>query len=457
MLVSASFDVALVLDRHGVILDSRLRLPAVPPETGRDWVGRAWGDVVTVASRAEVSSLLRDAAAGAAHLPCHVDHSLGQGQTLPILYVAVPMGAKGRIVAFGRDLRDQASTAQRLVAAQQALERDQVRLRQMRSRERLLFDTASDAILIIDPIASTIVDANQAAIDMLGLDAHKHRGQAFPSGLTDEGQRAVAALLARVRGGGRGDELLVHSGHARADLQVLATLMADDGGQHILVRMRALRNGHPTPSPDSRNAIAKVIDRLPDGIVVTDLDGQVHMANPAFVELVQVHGDAPLRGRSLDRWLGQPGVDLSVMLATLRCHGTIRLFMTRLRGELGEQTEVEVSGAVIRDGELPSLCFAVRPVGGRVHTEDHAGQATPRSVEQLLALVGRKPLRDLVRESTELIEGLCIESALKLSRDNRAAAAAMLGISRQSLYVKLHRYDLGELEPTRTSARPDTA
>jgi DNA-binding NtrC family response regulator len=53
-----------------------------------------------------------------------------------------------------------------------------------------------------------------------------------------------------------------------------------------------------------------------------------------------------------------------------------------------------------------------------------------------------------VRETTDVIERMCIESALMLTGDNRASAAEMLGLSRQSLYVKLHRYGLGDLSST---------
>jgi DNA-binding NtrC family response regulator len=55
------------------------------------------------------------------------------------------------------------------------------------------------------------------------------------------------------------------------------------------------------------------------------------------------------------------------------------------------------------------------------------------------------PLKDIVGETAELIEKLCIEAALELTRDNRASAAEMLGLSRQSLYVKLRQYGLGDL------------
>ena len=68
----------------------------------------------------------------------------------------------------------------------------------------------------------------------------------------------------------------------------------------------------------------------------------------------------------------------------------------------------------------------------------------PRSVAQLTELIGRVPLRDLVREATDVIEKLSIEAALELTGDNRASAAEMLGLSRQSLYVKLRRFGLDE-------------
>jgi DNA-binding NtrC family response regulator len=40
---------------------------------------------------------------------------------------------------------------------------------------------------------------------------------------------------------------------------------------------------------------------------------------------------------------------------------------------------------------------------------------------------------------------MCIAAALELTGDNRASAAEMLGLSRQSFYVKLRRHGLGEL------------
>ena len=65
------------------------------------------------------------------------------------------------------------------------------------------------------------------------------------------------------------------------------------------------------------------------------------------------------------------------------------------------------------------------------------------------ARAGGVPLEDIVRETADRIEEWCIEAALQLTGDNRASAAEMLGLSRQSLYIKLRRFDLvdGSVEP----------
>ena len=96
--------------------------------------------------------------------------------------------------------------------------------------------------------------------------------------------------------------------------------------------------------------------------------------------------------------------------------------------------------------EEPLYGFVIRPIGRRLRDLPPGGNDMPRSVEQLTDLVGRMSLKDIVRESTDLIERLCIEAALSYTSDNRASAAEILGLSRQSLYSKLHRHGLGNLD-----------
>ena len=62
--------------------------------------------------------------------------------------------------------------------------------------------------------------------------------------------------------------------------------------------------------------------------------------------------------------------------------------------------------------------------------------------QQVIELVGSASLREILTETSDVIEKLCIETAVGLTGNNRAAAAEMLGVSRQSLYVKLRKYGL---------------
>lgn len=85
---------------------------------------------------------------------------------------------------------------------------------------------------------------------------------------------------------------------------------------------------------------------------------------------------------------------------------------------------------------------AARPAGGTGEERERAG--LPVALERCKALVGHAPLRDIVREAIDAIERQCIVTALELAHDNRALAAGILGLSRQSLYVKLRRYGVGK-------------
>ena len=177
--------------------------------------------------------------------------------------------------------------------------------------------------------------------------------------------------------------------------------------------------------------------------MITQSDGRIVRANLAFIEMAQLGSMEQSRGELLDRWLGRAGVDFSVALANLRQNCSIKLFSTTLRGEHGAVADVEVSAVSIAD-DKPGFGFAIRNVEKRLSATAPSAQELPRSVAQLTELIGRVPLRDLVREATDVIEKLSIEAALELTGDNRASAAEMLGLSRQSLYVKLRRFGLDE-------------
>ena len=104
-----------------------------------------------------------------------------------------------------------------------------------------------------------------------------------------------------------------------------------------------------------------------------------------------------------------------------------------------------MSGVALGQGKTATFGLTIRDVGRRLAAAaPRAGHELPHSAERLTELIGRVPLKDLVRETTDVIEKLCIEAALELTGDNRASAAEVLGLSRQSLYVKLRRFGFAD-------------
>ncbi len=441
-LLSTAADVALVLDADGVILDVHFGSPELATEGFTRWIDQPWVETVTPDSRAKVEALLRDATKVGVHKWRHVNQTSLRGADIPILYSAARVGSLGRIIAFGRDLRDVAALQQRLVDAQQSLERDYWRLRNVETRYRLLFQMSSEAILIVDAGSERVIEANPSAGELLGDDSKRLAGRALAECL-DADPQAVAAMIAQVRTGGRTDDVVLRVGPERREALVSAFFFRQ--GSEALYLLRIAQPRTDGGSATQSKLVQRAIEHALDAFAVTDFEGRVLAVNRAFIDLAQVPSEARVRGETLDHWLGRSRVDFSVLMANLRQHGSIRLFQTTLVGEHGAMADVEVSALAIAHAEPPSLVFNIRNIGRRV-AADNSGSGTelPLSVEQLTELVGRVPLKDLVREATDLVEKLCIEAALQLTQNNRASAAEVLGLSRQSLYVKLRRYGLSD-------------
>ncbi len=452
-LIAAAADVTLVLDPAGIVRDFAVRSDELASELGdpATWVGRGFAETVAGDSRAKIDALLRDAASTDDTRWRHINHLRADGRSVPVLYCCVQLGEQGRLVAFGRDLRDLSALQQRLIAAQQNMERDYSRLREVETRYRLLFQLSSEAVLILDATRLRVLEANPAARTIFGVEVGDLTGLSLLQMFSADTVAAIEAHLNAVRAGIRADDVRARVEQRGAagptEVTVKASFFRQEGGALFLVRIGPIQSvGVGTPMPDAKAKLLSAVEGAPDGFVVTDGEGQVITGNAAFLEMAGIAHEESARGRSLDNWVGASGVDIAVLMASLRQRGSVRFFSSTLRGEEGATTQVEISAVAIRNGGNPSFGFAIRNVGPRISVEPAAPQrALSRSVEQLTELIGQVPLKDLVREATEVIEKLCIEAALELTGNNRASAAEMLGLSRQSLYVKLRRYGFGDV------------
>jgi transcriptional regulator PpsR len=226
-------------------------------------------------------------------------------------------------------------------------------------------------------------------------------------------------------------------------VRLSATGFRQRGLQLLMLRVNALEPGQAAES----NVALEAIEQMPDAFVLTDAQKAIVSANVAFVEMVEAASLDQIRGRSLGEFVGRPGIDLELIDGQVSKHGFARNVATIVGGRGDQPGEPVELSAVVTGGATPHYAFVLRHVGRRLSSMPRVEHDLPRSVEHLTELVGRMSLKDIVRESTDLIERLCIEAALSYTADNRASAAEILGLSRQSLYSKLHRYGLGNLVP----------
>jgi len=457
-LIAAASDVTLIVDADGVIRDTAFQSAELlrDLDDSADWVGRAFDTTVAGDSRPKIAALMREAATSAEPKWRHINHLTTDGRSVPVLYCGVQVGADDRVVVFGRDLRIMSALQQRLMNAQQSMERDYSKLRDVEMRYRLLFQLSSEAVLILDPAKQRVQEANPAGKEMFGTATEDIVGHTMSEIFGTDSLPALQAHLAAIRSGTRSEEVPARLVRGNQAVLVKASLFRQDNATLFLMRILPVPTAHmhaaAPPLPDVKTKLLRVVESAPDGFVVTDHEGAIITANAAFLEMAELPHEEQARGQHLDRWVGTSGVDLDVLTSNLRSRGSVRFFSTTMRGEAGAVTQVEISAVSVRNGGHPSFGYAIRNVGPRLHIETpRAARQLPRSVEQLTELIGRVSLKDLVREATEVIERLSIEAALELTNDNRASAAEMLGLSRQSLYVKLRRYGIGDpatMEPS---------
>ena len=161
-------DVTLHMDMEGIIQEVTAS-NGVPQDGMSAWRGRPWAETVTGVGSDKVRRMIEDARTNGVSGFRQLTQRFPNGSELPIEYTAVRLGRKGGLVAIGKNLQAVADLQSRLIAAQQAMERDYWKLRDVETRYRLVFDTSNEPSVLMRASNLHILEANAAAIRALGF------------------------------------------------------------------------------------------------------------------------------------------------------------------------------------------------------------------------------------------------------------------------------------------------
>ena len=132
--------------------------------------------------------------------------------------------------------------------------------------------------------------------------------------------------------------------------------------------------------------------------------------------------------------------DLKILTDNSKKLGKIRNYATEFITAFGSKIPVTISSTWVSNEHDNFYGFILRDSSNiefekQNDNEQYSWEATTK-------LVGSAPLKELVAQTGDIAERICLETALNLTSNNKVAAADLLSLSLQSLYVKLRKHNL---------------
>lgn len=406
-----------------------------------DWEGASLQSLLAAESWRKLEARLADLGNRRAPAVIELNHADRTAWEFPVRYSLHRIGADDSVLMVGRDLRPIAEVQQQLISAQLALERDYEAQREADTRYRVLMEVGRDPIVIVSMSTGRITDLNAAAASLLGGSRAEMVGAAIAQEFEGRRRGEFLESMANLSVAESAGPIELSARRSQKRLLVTPTMFRAAGERLLMCQIDHADSVMPQ-GDDLTDNLSRMYQEGVDGIVFTDAEGLILSANEAFLNLTDSANTASVRGRSLADFLARGAVDLRVLMDNVKRTGQLRMYATRLTTDFSGQTAVELSASWLNDRPNPVLALVVRDASRADSLRRPSGAPNEEGMRNVMDLVGSSTLRDIVAETTDVIEKMCIETALELTRNNRVAAADMLSLSRQSLYVKLRKYGL---------------
>ncbi len=447
-IIATASDLAIVISDVGEILSVLVNPTHTSFGNLDHWEGRNIRDFLSSESVPKLDGQLRSFSAG--EMPTRameLNHSDRGDWEFPIRYTLHQIGPDGALLMLGRDLRPIAEMQEQLVSAQMALERDYEAQREYDTRFRVLMDSVRDAAIFVSIDSGRITEANGSAATLLGATSSDLSNSAFGQEFEHRKKGDLIEALTASAISELSKPIEVTSRRSRKRLLVTPKVFRAAGERFLLCRLENAEDAEPATDALTENLNGLYQEGI-DAIVFTDQDGTITAANESFLNLADIAHVTLARGRSLADFLSRGSVDTKVLIDNAARTGQMSLYGTKVVSEFGGETSVEISVTYLNDRASPALVFVIRDAS-RVDALRRPGiGVTDEGMRSVMELVGSATLKDIVSDTTDVVERMCIETAVELTRNNRVAAAEMLGLSRQSLYVKLRKYGLLSKDPS---------
>lgn len=454
-------DIALSIDDALIIKKVYTRAGLGQFDLAKNWTGRPLIDVLTSESREKFLGRIQSIKAGTqSHSKTqlkdftrladvievnHCDNATGE--EFPVQYSLHAMNDGDELILVGRDLSVLADTQQQLISAHFVIEREREKHRGKDTQFRILLEAINEPIMYLSASTGFIVDANAAAAGIFGHEPSSLIGKELNSLISGDGQNNIMELLVARAITQETQPLPIQI--LGSDMRAfLTTKLFRAAGERMLL-CKITRSDHemaPAKDRDGLSILESMVETVPEAMLFCNAAGELICANDYFLDLVGAAHVLEVKGLRLSEFLQRGSIEAKILLDPSRHEKRIGTYHTTIKTRMGELTSVQISLVRINQHQEMTFGILIKPVGQlERESTPQSDQNTTNKEENLEAasnLVGRLSLKDIVSQTADVIEKVCIQTALELTDNNRVAAADMLSLSRQSLYVKLRKYSL---------------
>ena len=438
----ASADISFVLDDLGSIQSIYSDNKNLSKQISEDLIGKKWSEVVEPDSRKKVQSLLDDASSDTISKFRQIN-MIGNDRNiaLPMMCASIKTSSNKKIIVIGRDITEVSRLQQNLVSAQKEISQNYLQISQLEERFRSIFEIGTESIVIVKADDEyPIVEMNRNAIKQLLLAKNNCIGKSLLSLIP---ANEIIKVINFLKGAQDTDEpsilkTLFSNGEV---IQISATSFINGGIPYLLLNLKPLDLTKVSNLLEADSLTVRAIENNPYGFVVCTPEGLILKANKAFNKLSATRGEQDLIGTNIRNYLGPERTDFDQMMQSLQGKASSQSCVSSITNATRSIKLVDISAVSVAQ---PRACIGMifRQVDSRQNKGARIDKKLVRSSQELSMLVGKVPLKDILAETTDLIEQLCIKAALDLTQDNRVSASEILGLSRQSLYIKLRKYGL---------------
>ncbi len=440
-IIAAVADIALVISENGAILSVLVDSDKTDLSTLDHWEGENMRSLLTIESvpkfEDRLAEFLDDPSVSRSVELNHLDRK--SEWEFPIRYSFHRIGPDGAILMLGQDLRLVSELQQQLVKTQIALEMDYESQRDTDTRYRALLAATRDAAVYVSMSKGRVIDANAPALKRLGLVREAIPGASFLQAFDPARRDTLLDELADVALSGDRRTVSVALAKTGQDVVLVPQVFRTAGEKMVLCRID-LDEGAGSETDPTADRVSALYETGVEAMLFIDKSGSILSANDAFLSLSGFAHGLSVKGRPLSDFLSRGSIDLKILLDNTKRAGHMKVYATRLKGAFDAECAVEISASVLDQMPEPVIGMVLRDASrSDVVRAPQRSDTDSRSIRELM---GSATLREIVAETTDVVEKMCIETAVELTGNNRVAAAEMLGLSRQSLYVKLRKYGL---------------